>query len=75
MSDSRLGLAGDLDLSPDWRSFLIPASLGRRLDLIIWKVCSVQRRPPDGGAVISSLTIWPGGARRLVGHGASVYDG
>ena len=50
---------------------LVPAPMCHRSDLGIGKVCSVQRRPPDGGAVISSLAVRPGGARRLVGHGAS----
>ena len=68
----RLRVTGVLHLRMHLFGFLVPASLRRRLDLIIWKVCSVQRRPPDGCAVISSLAIWPGGARRLVGHGASV---
>lgn len=62
MSTSRSCATDRLSLWDGLLGFLVPTPLRRRLDLIVGKVGAVQRRPPGGGAVISSLAIRPGGA-------------
>jgi hypothetical protein len=66
-----LDAAGDLDDRRDGLGILVPAPVSGGNDLVIREICAVQRGPPRGGAVVSSLAVRPGRSRRLVGHGAS----